>query len=752
MVDRARPLILCVDDNPDWLALTQRWLSNDGFNVVAADHCAAALAILRSGKPDLILLDALMPDMDGYEFCQQLQDDKDRALIPVIFITGLDSTQDKAKALACGAVNYLVKPVQQEKLLRTVRRHLSAREHWQLLGAEKPSRASDFRGFLDFVFKELRVPEPKRARFGGLTTDRVYTLAAELGVEKQVLARHLAAYTGRPYVQRFDPQNVELGVLPTAFCRARRVIPLNENGLRQFVLCNPLDWQLLDDLNSLCEPGQPPQLLVTEPDNITGMFPDHAPTTDSGERSVEEDTPAAAPGPVSMADLETELGQLYEGKREDYLMADASEESGPIIRLVNKLIDDACEAGASDIHIEPWESEVLVRYRIDGDLRIIKRLRPQRLCLPMVARIKIMSQLNISEKRLPQDGRVAYKDNVDLRVATSPMMYGEKAVLRLLDKRRAALSLEMLGYSPRNLLLYREKIATPYGMVLHVGPTGSGKSMSLFAALKEISKPELNIQTIEDPIEYTLQGVNQMQVHTEIGLTFNRALRSYLRQDPDVILVGEIRDRETADAAVEAALTGHLLLSTLHTNDAASTIVRLIEMGVEPHLVSSSLVMICAQRLLRCLCPACKTDYVASAEEKALVGAQSDANVHLFRTRGCPDCGGTGYKGRQGTHELLVMDDVVRGALATRGTTADALKHLAVEHAGMTTLYWDAMERARQGVTSVEEVLANVRRDDFDSRPQWLRERHGDCSVTKLLQRPVACAIADSAPLRGMRG
>ncbi|MCY3021645.1 MAG: GspE/PulE family protein, partial [Planctomycetota bacterium] len=490
--------------------------------------------------------------------------------------------------------------------------------------------------------------------------------------------------------------------------------------------------------------GQPPQLLVTEPDNIAALFTDSVPRKPSVERSGPKDAPVPAPAPVSMADLETELGRLYEVSAEMVLSGDASEESAPIIMLVNKLIDDACEAGASDIHIEPWENEVVVRYRIDGDLRVIKRFRPQRLCLPLVARIKIMSQLDIIEKRLPQDGRVAYKDDVDLRVATSPMMHGEKVVLRLLDKRRSALSLEMLGYSPRNLSLYREKIATPYGMILHVGPTGSGKSMSLFAALKEIEKPELNIQTIEDPIEYTLQGVNQMQVHAEIGLTFGRALRSYLRQDPDVILVGEIRDRETADAAVEAALTGHLLLSTLHTNDAASTIIRLIEMGIEPHLVSSSIVMICAQRLLRCLCPTCKAAYAASAEEKALVGVQSDPNVHLYRPRGCPACDGFGYKGRLGTHELLMLDDVLRGALATRGTTADALKHLAVEHAGMTTLYWDAMERAVQGITSVEEVLANVRQDDFDSRPQWLRERHGEAVRTTPAPRtaPVARAAA----------
>jgi type IV pilus assembly protein PilB len=241
--------------------------------------------------------------------------------------------------------------------------------------------------------------------------------------------------------------------------------------------------------------------------------------------------------------------------------------------------------------------------------------------------------------------------------------------------------------------------------------------MSLFSALKEIQKPELNIQTIEDPIEYTLPGISQMQVHEQIGLTFARGLRSYLRQDPDVILVGEIRDRETANAAVEAALTGHLVLSTLHTNDAAATIIRFIEMGIEQYLVSSTIVMICAQRLLRRLCKACKESYAASPQARLLAGAGPDEELVLYRARGCSACGGVGYKGRIGTHEIMALDDTLRVALGTKGITADALKRLAVEHSGMTTLFGDAMEKARQGITSVEEVVAEVRKDDFDSPP-----------------------------------
>ena len=387
--------------------------------------------------------------------------------------------------------------------------------------------------------------------------------------------------------------------------------------------------------------------------------------------------------------------------------------------------------GASDIHIEPWENEILVRYRVDGVLRIVNRFTPRTLIRPLVARLKIMSDLDISERRLPQDGRIIFKKytsrgfDFDLRVATAPMNHGEKVVMRILDKQKAVMPLTNLGFSTRNLALYRDKIETPYGMILHVGPTGSGKSMTLYAALNEVQTPEVNIQTCEDPIEYTLAGINQMQIHREIGLTFQRALRSYLRQDPDIILVGEIRDKETAEIAIEASLTGHLLLSTLHTNDAPSTITRFIEMGIEPFMVSSSLVLICAQRLLRRLCKECKEQHLPSDDERHLIGVDRDTDVTLHRAKGCSACNGTGYKGRVGIHEILVPDDAMRKAINQHGITSEALKRMAVENIDMTTLYWDAMEKARQGITSVEEALANVRRDEFDSRPRWMFEELG---------------------------
>ena len=350
--------------------------------------------------------------------------------------------------------------------------------------------------------------------------------------------------------------------------------PATRTGQNQFVVSNPFNLELLDHLNTLTGQQQSARIAITprRKNRRACSIPRFRP-----RRQIRSRKRRSNSGINSRCRVE-----------EPEVTGGASEASEPIIRLVNQFIETAYNMGASDIHIEPWENEVVVRYRIDGDLRIMNVSAPRTLILPIVARIKIMSNLDIAERRLPQDGRISFKKftrkplDFDLRVAITPMQYGEKVVMRILDKQKSTMPLQKLGFSPRHLEIYRDLIKTPYGMMLHVGPTGSGKSMTLYAALHEIQRPELNIQTAEDPIEYTLPGINQMQMHREIGLTFQRALRAYLRQDPDILLVGEIRDLETAQIAIEAALTGHLLLSTMHTNDATSSVTRLIEMGIEP--------------------------------------------------------------------------------------------------------------------------------------------------------------------------
>jgi len=721
MANPTQSTILCVDDDRVTLRVMERLLANNGYTVLTAESGERALQVLQTTKPDLILLDVMMPGLDGYEVCAKLQQDKDLSYIPVIFCTAREEEEDKTRAFALGAVDYLVKPTPNEVLLQKVASHLKTKASWRDLKAPLPRRsetqAADFLQFKTFLSTHVSLTPPKRAILPTLTPPQMYALAPELGLTPAQMAQNVADFLHLSYLPQFRPEEVALGVLPPPFCQTNLVVALKEAATEDytFALSNPFNWELVQLLKKRREHSQPPKLFVTEPQNIISLFEEASAQGKEIRRK------------ASMSDIEQQLRKRYQTEAETIqVTAESTEESEPIIVLTNQLIEHAYTMGASDIHIEPWEDEVIIRYRIDGAMRIVNRLQPQSLIRPLVSRLKVMSGLDIVERRLPQDGRIVFKKfsnkglDFDLRMATAPMNFGEKVVLRILDKRKAVLPLVDLGFSPRNLELYREKITTPYGMILHVGPTGSGKSMTLYAALNEIQKPDMNIQTVEDPIEYTLPGINQMQMHREIGLTFERALRSYLRQDPDVILVGEIRDRETAEIAVEAALTGHLLLSTLHTNDAASTIIRLIEMGIEPFMVSSSIVLVCAQRLLRRLCNECKEAYQPTAEERALVGIPSQAEITLYRPKGCRTCSDIGYKGRIGTHEVIVPNDAMRRVINTKGITAEALKRLAVEDGGMTTLYWDAMEKVRAGICSIEDTLSEVRKDEFDSRPAWM--------------------------------
>ncbi len=390
-----------------------------------------------------------------------------------------------------------------------------------------------------------------------------------------------------------------------------------------------------------------------------------------------------------------------------------SEESAPIVQLANRIIEDAYISGASDIHIEPQEKNLIVRYRIDG-LCAEKLRLPSQVSNALCTRLKTLCNLDIAERRLPQDGRIVFKKytkkniDIDLRVATGPMNHGEKVVMRILDKQKTTLPLPALGFSEENLERYRACIQQPYGMILHCGPTGSGKSMTLYSALAEINEPDINIQTAEDPIEYTLPGLNQMQMNRQIGLTFARALRCYLRMDPDVILVGEIRDSETAGIAVEAALTGHLLVSTLHTNDAPSTVSRIGEMGVEPFNVSASLLCVCAQRLMRRVCKNCKVPYEPEGREKMLMEKALGWSGPIYKAnpQGCPTCGGLGYKGRVGIHELMTNSEELTAAINKEVEVAE-LKRIAMR-GGMKTLHQDSLLKVKQGVTTIEEALANV--------------------------------------------
>ena len=390
----------------------------------------------------------------------------------------------------------------------------------------------------------------------------------------------------------------------------------------------------------------------------------------------------------------------------------ASEEDAPIVKLVNLILQEAIKERATDIHVEPQENKVNVRIRIDGVLQII--MTPPATSLSgLVTRIKILSKLNIAEKRLPQDGRFSIKTaskDIDVRVSILPTVYGEKIVMRLLDKSGFDFSLTTLGFPKKNLSVFKKVISQPYGMVVVSGPTGSGKSTSLYAALKEIKDERTNITTVEDPVEYQLDGISQVQVFDDIGLTFGSTLRSILRQDPDVLLIGEIRDGETADIAVKFSLTGHLVFSTVHANDAPGTLTRLLDIGIAPFLVGSCLNLVMAQRLVRKLCDKCKEEYDPTTEELSLIGLQKkDVKTKLFKAKGCTDCRNTGYRGRTAIFEMIPMARELR-KLVFESANEDEIRQAAIKN-GMVTLRDAGNERVLDGTTSIEEVLRSTVED-----------------------------------------
>ena len=530
-------------------------------------------------------------------------------------------------------------------------------------------------------------------------------------------AKFISRFTDLPLVTKLEEGEVDdklVEVIGDAVIRREQIFPVKKvgnNGV-SVLMTNPLDYAKRESFQTATE------LHIEDVRVVPATFLEEL------LKKFFKDSKAAAGPKVEQDDVDiTEVADLiggaYSGEGGSEVKAEEldKEDSAPIIQLVNRIIEDAYIAGASDIHIEPQEKELMVRYRIDG--MCIEKLRlPKQVVGAMVARLKIMCNLDISERRLPQDGRIVFKKytkkniDIDLRVATGPMNHGEKVVMRILDKQKTTLPLPALGFSEENLQKYRDCIRQPYGMILHCGPTGSGKSMTLYSALGEINTPDINIQTAEDPIEYTLGGINQMQMNRQIGLTFARALRCYLRMDPDVILVGEIRDEETAGIAVEAALTGHLLVSTLHTNDAPSTVARLGEMGVEVFNISASLVCVCAQRLLRRVCKNCKVKYKPEGRELEILTKALDLKngevPEIFKAApgGCHVCGGTGYKGRVGIHELMTNSEELTEAINKEAEVAE-LKRVAMRN-GMKTLHQDSMLKVKMGLTTMEDALANV--------------------------------------------
>jgi general secretion pathway protein E len=528
---------------------------------------------------------------------------------------------------------------------------------------------------------------------------RIGTLLIRLNfVSEDDLLKALGTQLGLPVISDFGDIDRDVALkLPITYAKKALVLPLRrENGSVIAATAEPLMLTTVDDLRVLfgaeIELGLAPSEKIL--DTVNRLHSEEMNKAEDTVQEMEED------------DLSFLAAELEEPTDLLEVTDDA-----PIIRLVNSLLSQAIRERASDIHIEPFEKDLVARFRIDGILYNILTIQ-KRYQASVASRVKIMSGLNIAEKRLPQDGGMRIKiggKDVDVRVSIVPTAFGERIVLRLLYRESAMLPLEQIGFSGGYLDRYNELITRPHGIILVTGPTGSGKTTTLYASLSKINSPDKNIITIEDPIEYQLKGIGQIQVNSKIQLTFAAGLRSVLRQDPDVILVGEIRDGETAEIAIQAALTGHLVFSTLHTNDSAGAVTRLIDMKIEPFLISSSVMAILAQRLVRVLCKECCEPYEITPAEIQELELQTSAGATVYRAKGCETCFNTGYLGRKAIYELLIVDDDIR-QLIMKNTDAATIKAAATQR-GMRTLRQDGADNVLQGITSVEEVVRVTQRE-----------------------------------------
>ncbi|QGG54213.1 GspE/PulE family protein [Paenibacillus sp. B01] len=532
------------------------------------------------------------------------------------------------------------------------------------------------------VITETELQEALREQ--GRTKQKLGDLLIAQGyMTEQQLIEVLEFQLGIPHVSLFkyqiDPSIAQ--IIPESLARRYQVIPLHKEGGKLMVaMADPLDYFAIEELRM-----------------STGFRIEPAISTkEELQRAIArfyglQDSMSQILGELPTQD---EIGEM-----------EITDEDSPVVRLVNGMIQQAVQLQVSDIHVDPGETQVLIRYRIDGELRT-ERVIPKAMQGYITARLKIMAKLNIAERRLPQDGRIKMQVDfrtVDIRISSLPTIHGEKLVLRILDLSVGVKGIEQLGFSPDNYRLFKGMVESPYGIVLLTGPTGSGKTTTLYSALQHLNRDSENIITVEDPVEYQLEGINQVHVNPAIGLTFAAGLRSILRQDPNIVMVGEIRDSETAEIAIRASLTGHLVLSTLHTNDAVSTVTRFRDMGIASYLIASSLVGVVAQRLVRRICPDCRQAHEPTEQERILLRSYGIETDRLYRGAGCGSCSKTGYRGRIAIHEVLAVTDELRRMIGDDASVLELRE--AAERAGLAGLLQDGMDKVLQGQTTVQEVM-----------------------------------------------
>lgn len=697
MNKKKKPLILCIDDDIEMLKLLQLRLSKAGYRVALAENGTKGLYIAKKYKPNLVLLDVVMKQMDGYQVCAELQKNRETAYIPVIFVTAMKREDDRAKAIALGAVDFLVKPVTKQLLLEKTTAHIKTDLHWkkavhtktdltQKTGEKSATwyekiKYSRFTQFKEFLSSQLELSSEKKERLSRISYTDVYSISSELKIEPGRIAQFIAEYMNLLYLPHVDAQDVVLGSLPTPFCKSNHVVIVGKKAFpepgiqppgrskaqeeklkkarhtqismgdaseKAFVISNPFDWELLGNLNKFIRFDKRTALFITEPRNIELLF--KLETKDAKGVSI-----TAARTAKSVKAGRKTASESMESKKFET-------QKNPVIYITNSILEKAVQERASDIHIEPKEEITLVRFRVDGDLKEYFKLK-KKTGIQLLSRFKVLAGLDIAEKRKPQDGAfetIIHDRAFSLRLSTTNTPSGESLVIRLLEPNVKPKEMKDLGMTDLQAETMLSMVKRSGGMVLIVGAAGSGKTTTIYSLLHQIDTETRSLISVEDPVEYRIASANQQQVNEKAGVTFDALLKTAVRQDPDILFMGEIRDTFSAKIAIDFASTGHLTISTLHTTNATTAIFRLERLGIQRDIIGETVLAVIAQKLLKKLCSHCKKSVPISQEEiDMLAPFTRKIPSRVARPAGCDKCNNTGYYGRESVYEILKFDAAV---------------------------------------------------------------------------------------------
>lgn len=700
--------ILSVDDDPDIRDLISACLADRGMDVATASNATEALDSVAHRRPDLILMDVMMPDTDGYSLCRRLLADADLCSVPVIFITALDSEKDKLKAFAAGGVDHVVKPFRCSDLVALVEKHLRTTVRFSAINDAQKDWTErlvpeEFVRFKSFILDRVPDPDALAARIEALRPMDLYGNTTGIATSED-LAGMIAEFLEVERIRAIAPDAIDLGVLPTAFCRNNLVVPASSADGPLLIVSNPFNWELMDTIGRFTG-GRDFQLQIAEPRVILQIL---SGATEESQQAVTDASAGPAAARVhSFGDAAEPLGvdAIKQAKPQAESMADNS----PVTFIANNIIISAATQRASDVHIEPKESSTVVRFRIDGDMRDFVTLKRATGSM-LISRFKALAGLDIAEKRKPQDGSmeaVVQERRFKLRLATTSTPQGESLIMRLLEAEAKPKRLSELGMTPAQEAIMECFADRSHGLICIVGPTGSGKTTTIYSLISQIDADKRSILSIEDPVEYRIPKANQQQVNEKAGVTFESLLRSVVRQDPDVMFLGEIRDPYSAKMSMDFASTGHLTITSLHTTNATTALFRFERLGISRDVMAEAMLAVVAQRLIKRLCPECREVVPISDEERAwLEPFTDDIPEMVAHPKGCPSCGNTGYSGREAVNEILEFDPQVQN-LVREEAPVPAIREFC-RRRGDYMMYDHAISKVRSLTFSPKDVREKV--------------------------------------------